>query len=143
MRAKRRGPMAEINVVPYIDVMLVLLIIFMVTAPLLTQGVQVDLPKAPSKAIEHEDEEPLVVSIKVDGSLYINLGKDTNTALPMADIKLKVAAVLRRRPETSVLVWGDRSVPYGKVVNLMTELQAAGAPGVGLVTENPPMNNGK
>jgi biopolymer transport protein TolR len=143
MRAKRRGPMAEINVVPYIDVMLVLLIIFMVTAPLLTQGVQVDLPKAPSKAMEHEDEEPLVVSIKADGSLYINLGKDTNTALPIADIKLKVAAVLRRRPETSVLVWGDQSVPYGKVVSLMTELQAAGAPAVGLVTENPPMDSGK
>jgi biopolymer transport protein TolR len=135
--------MAEINVVPYIDVMLVLLIIFMVTAPLLTQGVQVDLPKAPSKAMEHEDEEPLVVSIKADGSLYINLGKDTNSALPIADIKLKVAAVLRRRPETSVLVWGDQSVAYGKVVNLMTELQAAGAPAVGLVTENPSVDNGK
>ncbi|MFQ3324259.1 MAG: biopolymer transport protein TolR [Pseudomonadales bacterium] len=143
MRAKRRGPMAEINVVPYIDVMLVLLIIFMVTAPLLTQGVQVDLPKAPSKAIEHEDEEPLVVSIKADGSLYINLGKHTNTALTIADIKLKVAAVLRRRPETSILVWGDQFVPYGKVVSLMTELQAAGAPAVGLVTENPPLGSGK
>jgi biopolymer transport protein TolR len=75
--------------------------------------------------------------------LYINLGKDTNSALPIADIKLKVAAVLRRRPETSVLVWGDQLVPYGKVVGLMTELQAAGAPAVGLVTENPPMAGGK
>ena len=139
MRAKRRAPMAEINVVPYIDVMLVLLIIFMVTAPLLTQGVQVDLPKAPSKPIKHKDEEPLVVSIKADGSLYLNLGREQNTAFALPDIQRKVAAVLRRRPQTSVLVWGDQQVPYGKVVSLMTELQAAGAPSVGLVTENPPM----
>lgn len=134
-----RRPMSEINVVPYIDVMLVLLVIFMVTAPLLTQGVQVDLPKTPSKPISQSKDEPLIVSVKADGSFYINLGEETDKALPLADIRTKVAAVIRRNPETPVLVWGDVKVPYGKVVDLMSELQAAGAPSVGLVTENPPV----
>lgn len=133
--AARKKRFAEINVVPYIDVMLVLLIIFMVTAPLLTQGVQVDLPRAPAKPLEASDAEPLVVSIKADGSLYINLERDKDTALPVDEIKKKVTAVLNRKPETPVLVWGDRNVPYGKVVTLMSDLQAAGAPSVGLVTD--------
>jgi biopolymer transport protein TolR len=137
MERGRRKPMAEINVVPYIDVMLVLLIIFMVTAPLLTQGVKVDLPDAPSESLDADDEEPLVVSVKPDGSFYLNLGNEQDKALPIEDVRLKVAAVLRRKPGTSVLVWGDQSVQYGVVVSLMSELQAAGAPSVGLVTEPP------
>lgn len=132
-----RKRMAEINVVPYIDVMLVLLVIFMVTAPLLTQGVKVSLPEASSKPISQKNE-PLIVSVKADGSYYINLGKDKDTPLALADIKRKTSAVLRRKPKTPVLVWGDKKVPYGTVVTLMTELQAAGAASVGLVTEAPP-----
>jgi biopolymer transport protein TolR len=130
--------MSEINVVPYIDVMLVLLVIFMVTAPLLTQGVQVDLPKTPAKPISEVKEEPLIVSIKADGSFYVNLGQQPDQSLTLDDIRTKVAAVIRRNPETPVLVWGDVSVPYGVVVTLMSELQSAGAASVGLVTENPP-----
>jgi biopolymer transport protein TolR len=130
--------MSEINVVPYIDVMLVLLVIFMVTAPLLTQGVQVDLPKTPAKPISEVKEEPLIVSIKADGSFYVNLGQQPDQSLTIDDIRTKVAAVIRRNPETPVLVWGDVSVPYGVVVTLMSELQSAGAASVGLVTENPP-----
>ncbi len=130
--------MSEINVVPYIDVMLVLLVIFMVTAPLLTQGVQVDLPKTPAKPISEVKEEPLIVSIKADGSFYVNLGQQPDQSLTIDDIRTKVAAVIRRNPETPVLVWGDVSVPYGVVVTLMSELQSAGAQSVGLVTENPP-----
>lgn len=133
MATKKR--FAEINVVPYIDVMLVLLIIFMVTAPLLTQGVQVDLPDAPSKPLEASDAEPLVVSIKATGELYINLERDKDNALPIEEIQKKVQAVLNRKPETPVLVWGDANVPYGEVVRLMSNLQAAGAPSVGLVTD--------
>ena len=79
------------------------------------------------------------LSVKADGSFYINLGKDTDKALSLGDIRTKVAAVIRRNPDTPVLVWGDVKVPYGKVVTLMSELQAAGAPSVGLVTENPPV----
>ena len=136
-RSRARKPMSEINVVPYIDVMLVLLVIFMVTAPLLSQGVQVELPKTVSQPISKLKEEPLIVSIKADGSYYINLGREPKKPQTLADIQIKIAAVLRRNPETPVLVWGDTQVPYGKVVTLMSELQIAGAPGVGLVTENP------
>ncbi|TQV86113.1 protein TolR [Exilibacterium tricleocarpae] len=138
-RKTKRKPMAEINVVPYIDVMLVLLVVFMVTAPLLMQGVKVDLPQAPSEPIDGDDEEPLIVSVKTDGSYYINLGKDQKQPKPIAQIKDTVAKVLRQQPRTLVLVWGDREVDYGKVVALMTELQAAGAPSVGLVTDPPPL----
>ena len=137
-RISGRKPMSEINVVPYIDVMLVLLVIFMVTAPLLTQGVQVDLPKTPAKPISEVKDEPLIVSVKADGSFYVNLGKQPDKSMTIDDIRTKVAAVIRRNPETPVLVWGDVSVPYGTVVTQMSELQSAGAASVGLVTENPP-----
>ena len=136
---QKRKLMGEINVVPYIDVMLVLLVIFMVTAPLLTQGVQVDLPKTPSRPISETKDEPLIVSVKSDGSFYVNLGQQPDQSLSLEAIRTKVAAVIRRNPETPVLVWVDLKVPYGTVVTLMSELQAAGAPSVGLVTENPPV----
>jgi biopolymer transport protein TolR len=134
---KKREQVAEINVVPYIDVMLVLLIIFMVTAPMLTQGVKVDLPKASAKPVE-SDEEPLIISIKADGSMYLNLG-NKDEVLTVENIGEQVGKVLRRKPETAVMVWGDQAVPYGKVVSLMAALQTAGAPNVGLVTEDPPL----
>lgn len=135
--ASKKKPMAEINVVPYIDVMLVLLVIFMVTAPLLMQGVKVDLPQAPSAPIDKKDDEPIIVSIKKDGSYYINLGGDQEKQRPLNEIADTVAKVLRQKPETSVLVWGDAKVEYGVVVSLMTLLQQAGAPSVGLVTDPP------
>ena len=134
---KKFKPMSEINVVPYIDVMLVLLIIFMVTAPLLMQGVKVDLPQAPSQPIDNKEDEPIIVSIKSDGSYYLNLGGQQEQQRPIAEIKDTVAKVLRQKPDTPVLVWGDTKVEYGIVVNLMSELQGAGAPSVGLVTEPP------
>jgi len=133
--AKKRKPLAEINVVPYIDVMLVLLIIFMVTAPLLMQGVKVDLPQAASSPLDDTDNEPLIVSIKADGSYYINLGQTGEEQKPLTQIVDQVGKVLRQKPQTPVLIWGDKSIPYGSVVNLMSLLQGAGAPSVGLVTE--------
>ena len=132
---KKRRLIAEINVVPYIDVMLVLLIIFMVTAPLIMQGVEVELPKAAAMPIDPDSEEPLIVSLKADGSYYINLGAEPEKPQPLDRILRKVKKVLEQKPETPVLVWGDRKIPYGEVVALMSELQAAGAPAVGLVTE--------
>ena len=132
---KKRKPMAEINVVPYIDVMLVLLVIFMVTAPLLMQGVKVDLPQAPSSPLDNKDIEPLIVSIKADGSYYINLGDKGDESAPITEIVDKVGKILRQKPETPVLIWGDKAIEYGKVVHLMSLLQGAGAPSVGLVTE--------
>lgn len=135
-RQKHR-PMAEINVVPYIDVMLVLLVIFMVTAPLLMQGVKVELPEAASDPVENQDSEPLIVSIKASGELFLNLGADQKQVLSLATVKQRVAVVMRRNPDKAVMVWGDRAVPYGEVVVLMSALQEAGAPTVGLVTEPP------
>ena len=129
--------MAEINVVPYIDVMLVLLIIFMVTAPMLMQGVKVDLPEANADPVDNQDSEPLIVSLKSSGELFLNLGSGEDQSLSLATIKQRVAVIMRRNPNKPVLVWGDRAVAYGEVVTLMTALQEAGAPSVGLVTENP------
>ena len=132
----KRRPIAEINVVPYIDVMLVLLVIFMATAPLLMQGVQVELPKASTAPVDAK-EEPLIVSIKADGSYYINLGDEHEKAVDLADLSQKVRVVVGRKPDTSVLIWGDTNVPYGSVIALMSSLKAVGATSLGLVTENP------
>lgn len=140
MKTKRtkRKLVAEINVVPYIDVTLVLLVVFMITAPLLMQGVKVDLPEANSAPMDNKDREPFIVSIKADGSYWIDV-KGENQAQSLEVIKERVAKILRQTPNIPVLVWGDSKVDYGVVVNLMSELQAAGAPSVGLVTE-PPQN---
>ena len=137
MARKKHRPMAEINVVPYIDVMLVLLVIFMVTAPLLMQGVKVELPEADSAPVENQDPEPLIVSINDRGELFLNLGADQNQVLSLATVRERVGVVMRRNPDKPVMVWGDRKVPYGEVVVLMSALQEAGAPSVGLVTEPP------
>ncbi len=134
---QKRKSLAEINVVPYIDVMLVLLVVFMVTAPLLTQGVKVELPQAPSAPLDNKDKEPLVVSIKADGSYFINLGKNEEAAKSLKDIQQQTGKILKAQPGTPVLVWGDQAVPYGKVVELMSALQRVGADSVGLVTEPP------
>ena len=135
MRSRRA--VAEINVVPYIDVMLVLLVIFMATAPLLMQGVEVDLPDANSSPVSDSDAEPLIVSIDAEAKLYLNLGASDDQMLSIETVKQRVATVLKRNPQKAVMVWGDAAVPYGEVVTLMAELQVAGAPSVGLVTEPP------
>jgi biopolymer transport protein TolR len=136
----RRGRklMAEINVVPYIDVMLVLLIIFMVTAPLLTQGIKVDLPKAGAEPLPAElmrDHTPLILSVDARGNLYLNIGKDEETPVKEDAVVQRVSAVLRREPQTPVLVKADRNVPYGQVVAGMVLLQEAGAEKVGFITD--------
>ena len=136
-KAARRKPMSEINVVPYIDVMLVLLVIFMVTAPLMTQGIKVDLPDAASGPIETDEDEPmLVVSVKADGNYYINLG-EAEQAIPLSEIGEMAKKVIAAQPDIKVLVEGDESLAYGVIVNLMNTLQAAGAGSVGLITEPP------
>ncbi len=134
---QRRAPMAEINVVPYIDVMLVLLVIFMITAPLLSQGVKVDLPQAASQPLEQDSQEPLVVTVDAEGNYYINVGGKDDEPVDAEAIVQRTAAVLRRQPDTPVMVRGDAHVSYGQVVQVMTWLQAAGAPSVGLMTETP------
>ncbi len=133
---QKRKLIAEINVVPYIDVMLVLLIIFMVTAPLLTQGIKVDLPKAGAEPIRDvPNQPPLVVSIDAVGNLYINVGDDEDKPVSGKEIVARTGAVLRNRPQTPVLVKADRAVEYGFVVGAMVLLQRAGAENVGFVTD--------
>lgn len=134
---QRRAPMAEINVVPYIDVMLVLLVIFMITAPLLSQGVDVELPKANAKPMETKTEEPLVVSVDVKGNYYLNVGGKDESIVDNDELSRRVESVLRRQPETQVMVRGDTAVDYGRVVELMVLLQKAGAPSVGIMTAPP------
>ena len=132
--------MGEINVVPYIDVMLVLLIIFMITAPLLAEGIKVQLPKAGAKPIPPEmmkDVKPIILSIDEAGRLFLNYNKPEDEPLTAASVEAQAAAVLRRAPETVVLVRGDYRVAYGEVVGAMTILQRAGADKVGFVTESP------
>lgn len=136
-KAARRKPMSEINVVPYIDVMLVLLVIFMVTAPLMTQGIKVDLPDAASGPIETTEDEPmLVVSVKADGTYYINVGEEEEP-VALREIGERVEKIIAARPDIKVLVEGDESLAYGVIVQLMNTLQAAGANSVGLITEPP------
>ena len=135
---RKRRLMGEINVVPYIDVMLVLLIIFMVTAPLLTQGIKVELPKAGAEPLPEDmvrDTKPLVLSIDKQGRYYINLGADHDKPVAEQVIVDRISAVLRREPKTPVLVKADRSVAYGKVVTGMVLLQQAGAPQIGFITD--------
>lgn len=130
--------MSEINVVPYIDVMLVLLIIFMVTAPMMTQGVKVDLPEVTSDPVQTgENVEPVVVSIDSNGAYYLEVGENSSKPMLIDDVRQNVAKILAQKPATPVLVRGDRHVEYGVIVSLMAALQDSGAKSVGLVTENP------
>ncbi len=139
-KGRRRRLMGEINVVPYIDVMLVLLIIFMITAPLMTEGVKVDLPKAGARAIPPEmlkDTKPIILSIDESGRLFLNYNQPEDAPISAEQAEAQTAAVLRRAPETVVLVRGDYRVAYGEVVGAMTILQRAGADKVGFVTQPP------
>lgn len=128
---------AEINVVPMIDVMLVLLIVFMIAAPMMTQGIKVELPKAAADPVDTKDDEPITVSIKQDGSYYIEAGGDPEKARPLDEVKSIVKKILAEKPDTLVFVQADRRVQYGSVVELMAELKVSGAPSVGLITEPP------
>ena len=128
--------MGEINVVPYIDVMLVLLVIFMVTAPMLSQGIKVDLPKAAAEPIEAQDLDPLVLSVDRDGLMHLNVGEQG--ALQNDQVLEIASAVLRREPRRPVLVKADEAVAYGRVVEGMVLLQQSGAEKVGFVTQPAP-----
>lgn len=129
---KKRRLMSEINVVPYIDVMLVLLVIFMITTPLLTQGVKVELPQATAHPLDNPDQETLVVTVNRKGQYFLD-----DRQMTSQELVTKVAAILRLRPQTPIVIRGDRNVAYNEVVKAMVLLQAAGAPSVGLVTQSP------
>ncbi|MFA5959177.1 MAG: protein TolR [Tatlockia sp.] len=133
-------PMSDINVVPYIDVMLVLLVIFMITAPMLTQGVTVDLPKTASESLKSADREPIIVSVNQQGDYFLNIHSDPGSPIAPDALRVRVAAELELARQTkqalNVLVKGDQGVPYGKVVMAMSLLKQAGAEQVGLLTDS-------
>ena len=133
----RKRPMSEINVVPYIDVMLVLLIIFMITAPLLSQGVKIDLPQVPSEALPASDNDPVIISVDAAGNFFINYGENQDQPVSPEVLVNRVGALIKYRPKLPILVKGDVSVNYGRVVQAMALLQGAGVKGIGLITEPP------
>lgn len=139
-KTKRERPISEINVVPYIDVMLVLLVIFMITAPMLTQGVTVDLPKAASQNLKPADREPIIVSVNQQGSYFLNISSTPADPIEAQALVVRVAAELELAKQTNqklnVLVKGDQGVTYGKVVQAMALLKKAGAEQVGLLTDS-------
>ena len=129
--------MSDINVVPYIDVMLVLLIVFMITAPMLTQGIKVDLPQAVTDSLDLKDQEPLVVTVKKTGEYFVELGNTRDEAIGLGSVSDMVTKILKNKPNTPVLVNGDSQVMYGSVIKLMAALQQSGVSNVGLITETP------
>ena len=143
-RRQKRRPVAEMNVDPYIDVMLVLLVIFMVTAPMLNQGVKVDLPQVASEVLPSDaNQQVLTLSVLADGTYYWNLGETVDTETPsetaisLEEMTDGVAKIMRARPDTLVYIRGDRDVNYAIVVTAMAALQQSGVPNVGLITEAP------
>jgi len=133
----KRRLMSDINVVPYIDVMLVLLIIFMITAPLLQQGVEIDLPQASANPMPPDQDEPVVVSVDKAGAFYLDIGDEPDKPIDAQLLVNRVAAVRQLKPAVPVLVRGDRNVGYGSVIDVMVLLQRAGIEKVGLMTEQP------
>ncbi len=135
--SKKRRAIAEINVVPYIDVMLVLLIIFMITAPIVQQGVKIELPKLSANSLPPEQQEPVILTVSKTGDYYLNVGD--NLKKPVSDevVTQRIALVLKQKPQTPILVRGDKNVNYGAVTTAMVLLQTAGVEKVGLMTEQP------
>lgn len=134
-RSKKRF-ISEINVVPYIDVMLVLLVIFMVTAPLLQQGVTVELPKARANRLPVAEKEAVVVSINEEGDYFVNNSLTPNEPIEASVLRAHIASLLKADPNRQIVVKGDKKVEYGKVVGMMVLLQKAGLPNVGLLTKD-------
>ncbi len=135
--SKKRRAVAEINVVPYIDVMLVLLIIFMITAPIVQQGVKVELPKLSANSLPPEEQEPVILTVSKTGDYYLNVGDDLKKPVTDDVVIQRVTLVLKQKPQIPVLVRGDKDVDYGAVTTAMVLLQSAGVEKVGLMTDQP------
>ncbi len=133
-KRERKKPMATMNVVPYIDVMLVLLVIFMVTAPMLTQGVKVELPQAVADSMSL-DKEPIIISIKANHSYWLKVGNKKDKAVSLENISRELLSLQKNAKESPVLINADHRINYGVVVQLMAKLQQAGVQNVGLLTQ--------
>ena len=135
--AKKRRAVSEINVVPYIDVMLVLLIIFMITAPIVQQGVEIELPKVSANSLPPEQQEPVILTVSKTGEYYLNVGDNLKKPVSNDVVTQRVSLILKQKPETPVLVRGDKDADYGSVTTAMVLLQSAGVAKVGLMTDQP------
>jgi len=135
--SKKRRAVSEINVVPYIDVMLVLLIIFMITAPIVQQGVEIELPKVSANSLPPEQQEPVILTVSKTGDYYLNIGDDLKKPVSDDIVMQRIALVLKQKPQTPILVRGDKDADYGSVTTAMVLLQSAGVEKVGLMTEQP------
>lgn len=135
--SKKRRAVCEINVVPYIDVMLVLLVIFMITAPIVQQGVEIELPQLAANSLPPEQLEPVILTVSKTGDYYLNIGDDLTDPVTEEVVTQRIALVLKQKPQTPVLVRGDKGVDYGSVTTAMVLLQSAGVEKVGLMTEQP------
>jgi biopolymer transport protein TolR len=135
--SKKRRAVSEINVVPYIDVMLVLLIIFMITAPIVQQGVEIELPKVSANSLPPEQQEPVILTVSKTGDYYLNIGDDLKKPVSDDVVMQRIALVLKQKPQTPILVRGDKEADYGSVTTAMVLLQSAGVEKVGLMTEQP------
>ena len=131
---KRRNLISDINVVPYIDVMLVLLVIFMISAPLMVQGIQVNLPEASSEALPVKNQEPLIVSITQEGTLFLETDSTKGKPLSLSEISDLTSKIFEASPGLQVEIRGDGEVKYEKVMTLMATLQIAGASDIGLIS---------
>ena len=132
---KRRNLISDINVVPYIDVMLVLLVIFMISAPLMVQGIQVNLPQASSEALPVTNNEPLIVSIDKNGELFLETDSTQDKSLSLEELNFSVTKIFESNPNLQVVIRGDGKVQYEKVMTVMAELQMAGATDIGLISK--------
>ena len=137
MQRKRRNLISDINVVPYIDVMLVLLVIFMIAAPLMVQGVLVNLPEASADPLPVKKSEPLIVSVKSNGSVFLEVESLDGQELNLEQLNLNVSKLLDADPLLQVVIRGDGKVEYEKIMTIMAELQSSGAKDIGLITKPP------
>tara|TARA_B100000965_G_scaffold51927_1_gene38648 strand:+ start:622 stop:1032 length:411 start_codon:yes stop_codon:yes gene_type:complete len=131
----RRNLISDINVVPYIDVMLVLLVIFMISAPLMVQGIEVNLPEASSEALPVKNNEPLIVSITRDGSIFLETESTKNKSISIGEMGNLVTKIFENRPGLQVVIRGDSEVKYDRVMKVMAQLQASGASDIGLISQ--------
>jgi len=134
---KKRRAVSEINVVPYIDVMLVLLIIFMITAPIVQQGVEIELPQASANSLPPDQQEPVILTVNKTGEYYLNIGDNLKDPVSDETVIKRISLVLKQKPQIPVLVRGDKDADYGSVMTAMVLLQSAGVEKVGLMTEQP------
>ena len=134
---KKRRAVAEINVVPYIDVMLVLLIIFMITAPIVQQGIEIELPKVAANSLPPDQQEPIILTVSKTGEYYLNVGDNLKNPVSDEVVMQRVSLILKQKPQIPVLVRGDKDVDYGSVTTAMVLLQSAGVEKVGLMTDQP------